>query len=104
MIEIMDRQVPIVQVRLAGRIQAEVCPFLENQLLSLLDRSFHSIELHCCELTLIDSTTISMFIRIHQHCTQQGGCLSFQGLNPRLRELFELSGLGRFFGMDAESI
>jgi len=55
------------------------------------------VELDLRRVSFIDSSGLSMLLRMREHCERQGGVLVLDGLSPAVRRLFDVVGITALF-------
>jgi anti-sigma B factor antagonist len=87
-------------VRVAGEVDIETSPALEEQLQSVLDQGHASVVVDLGEVTFMDSTGLSALIGGLRRCQAIGGELRLVSPRPNVRKVLEVTGLVDTFQVD----
>ncbi len=91
---------PVVKV--AGEIDIETSPALEERLRSVLDQGHSSVVIDLAGVTFLDSTGLSVLIGGLRRCQDGGGELRLVSPRPNVRKVLEVTGLIGTFSLEAE--
>jgi anti-sigma B factor antagonist len=94
------RSWPVVKV--AGEVDIETSPVLEERLRSVLDQGHSSLVVDLAGVTFLDSTGLSVLIGGLRRCQGGGGELRLVSPRPNVRKVLEVTGLVGTFGLEAE--
>jgi anti-sigma B factor antagonist len=89
---------PVVTV--AGEVDVETSPVLEERLTSVLDQGLSSIRINLAEVSFLDSTGLSVLISGLKRCRDAGGQLWLVAPRPNVRKVLEITGLTDVFPVD----
>lgn len=81
-------------VRVVGEVDMSTAPILEETL-SRLDGSATTIDL--TGVSFIDSTGLHVLVQTHKRVVGNGGTLQVTGMQPSVRQVFDVTGLDRYF-------
>ncbi len=86
-------------VMLAGELDAATAGQLFDTLAELAREGVIHVSLNLAELDFIDSTGISVLVAEHKRAESMGGELIIFSPRPRVRKIFEVTGLGEYFNL-----
>jgi anti-anti-sigma factor len=72
--------------------------------LNAIQAGFHRLIFQCGGLNYVSSTGIGTFTTIMKALKARGGDLVFQGMQPKVMEVFQLLGFSKFFNMRDTSV
>ena len=81
-------------VRLAGELDMEAAPTLEEELIALSSGSYASVVVDLEDLRFVDSTGLQCLIRAAAHARDSGDRLRFRRGGAQLEELIRLTQVG----------
>ncbi len=86
------------ELRLRGRIYADVAPRLKAE----LDRAdgLSRLLVDARELEQIDSSGLNVFVQLLKQVRPQGGRIAFFGLNPNVARVFDITKLARVMSVE----
>jgi anti-sigma B factor antagonist len=84
---------------LAGEIDASVKDELLNQIIDLIDRERTPLLIDMTGVRFCDSSGVTVAISARRHAAASGRRLAFCGLNPRVGEVFRVTGIDRFIAV-----
>ena len=93
------RSWPVVKV--AGEVDIETSPVLEERLRSVLDQGHSSVVIDLAGVTFLDSTGLSVLIGGLRRCQDGGGELHLASPRPNVRKVLEVTGLIGTFHVEA---
>lgn len=88
-------------VRVAGEVDIQTSPALEDQLRSVVDQGHASVLVDLGEVTFLDSTGLSALIGGLRRCQAAGGELRLVSPRPNVRKVLEITGLTDAFHLEA---
>jgi anti-sigma B factor antagonist len=80
-------------LRVAGEVDIQTSPILEEELNSLLDQGRSSLLVDLAGVTFLDSTGLSVLIAGLKRCQAAGGDLRLQSPRPNVLRVLEITGL-----------
>ncbi len=83
------------ELRLAGRVYADVTPQLRALLEEGLARGLRRLVVDARALEQIDSSGLNEFVQLLKRTRPQGGKVAFYGLNENVARVFEITKLSR---------
>jgi anti-sigma B factor antagonist len=84
-------------VTVAGEVDIQTSPILEEQLESLLEQGLSSVVVDLDQVTFLDSTGLSVLIAGLKRCQTAGGELRVVSPQPNVRRVFAVTGLTEAF-------
>ena len=87
----------VVNVR--GRIDAASASAFDNSLRALIASGASRILINCEDLRYVSSVGIGMIVECSKLAAASGGCMSFAGMNPHVKNVFEMVGFVELFEM-----
>lgn len=87
----------------AGEVDIETSPALEEQLQAVLDEGHASVLVDLGQVTFLDSTGLSALIGGLRRCQAVGGELRLASPRPNVRKVLEITGLVDTFHVDDET-
>lgn len=88
---------PSFIVALSGELDTRAAPKLEKALEEILHAGKKILIVDCARLDFLTSAGLRVFLVAGKRLTGQGGQLLLCGLNPSVREVFEISGFASLF-------
>lgn len=90
---------------LQGRIDIESSPWLRDQLLALLRRTFapQTVFIDLSAIVYMDTSGIATLLEGLKLATVRGIAMRLQGLQGRIHRLFEATGIGSLFSAPAHN-
>ena len=98
-----ERQADATVVRITGEVDLRTSPQLRGVLLELLDEKPLRIILDLTGVSYIDSSGVGTFVELKRRAMRNESNVALVGLQPRVRSLFEITRLDKFFTI-ADSI
>ena len=93
----VEREVGTTIVRLAGEIDLRSSPSLRGLFLSLLLETPARIILDLSQVRYIDSSGVGTIVELKRRAGRSDGLVVLVGLQARVRSIFEIAKLDRFF-------
>jgi anti-sigma B factor antagonist len=90
---VVTRREPDVVVRLRGEVDISNADLLEEAIQQYLGDNPRDLTLECDGLRFIDSTGLSLTVRLHNELAEGGHRLVLTGLAPAVRRPFEATNL-----------
>jgi anti-sigma B factor antagonist len=91
---------PVVKV--AGEVDIETSPALDERLRSVLDQGYSSVMVDLAGVTFLDSTGLSVLIGGLRRCQDGGGELRLLSPRPNVRKVLEVTGLLGTFRLEED--
>ena len=82
---------------ISGRIDTLTSTELEHKVLPLITKGKPTIEFNCENVDYISSSGLRVFILADKASQPNGGTVIISGLNPDLKEVFDITGLTELF-------
>jgi anti-sigma B factor antagonist len=90
---VVTRRAPDVVVRISGEVDISNADMLEEAIQQWLRANPGDLTLECSDLRFIDSTGLSLTVRLHNELAERGHRLVLTGLAPAVRRPFEVTNL-----------
>jgi anti-sigma B factor antagonist len=90
---VVTRREPDVVVRISGEVDISNADMLEEAIQQWLRANPGDLTLECDGLRFIDSTGLSLTVRLHNELAERGHRLVLTGLAPAVRRPFEVTNL-----------
>lgn len=84
-------------VRLRGEIDLRSSPLLRDHLLELSERREPHVVIDLTDVVYIDSSGVGTMVEFKRRTDRTGGRIALVGLQPRVRSVFEVTRLDKFF-------
>jgi len=84
-------------IDIEGEIDVYTAPQLKQQMLDLLDKGATHIVVNLSEVEYLDSTALGVLIGGLKRLRERNGALDIICPNPRIRRIFEITGLDKIF-------
>lgn len=91
-----------VKIKLSGEIDAYSAPKLKESLQPFENKNFIDMTVNLSEVTYMDSTGLGVFVGLFKMLRANEGSLKLTGLSPRLKRLFEITGLAEIMEINSE--
>lgn len=91
----LDNGVPVI--RLEGEVDVYTAPQLKQQMISLLEAGTKQMIIDLTRVEYFDSTALGVLIGGLKRMRERDGNLSLICPNPRIRRVFEITGLDKIF-------
>lgn len=86
-------------VDLQGEVDVYTAPQLKQQIITMLDSGIRHIIVNLAEVEYLDSTALGVLIGGLKRLREREGSLDLICPNPRIRRIFEITGLDKIFDM-----
>ncbi len=84
-------------VRVSGEVDLRTSPQLREALLNVLESRPRRLIVDLAEVRYMDSSGVGTMVEIKRLIERNGGRIVLAGLQPRVRSVFEVTQLDRFF-------
>jgi len=91
----LENGVPVI--KLEGEVDVYTVPQLKQQMISLLESGTKQIVIDLTKVEYFDSTALGVLIGGLKRMRERDGNLSLICPNPRIRRVFEITGLDKVF-------
>ncbi|HET7579378.1 MAG TPA: STAS domain-containing protein [Bacillales bacterium] len=81
------------QLSVAGEIDAYTAPQLREELLPLTEKEETTISVDLSGVHYMDSTGLGIFVAALKSSKKHGSSLELKGMTPRVKRLFDITGL-----------
>ena len=86
-------------VRVAGEVDLHTSPQLRTLLLQVLEQEPELLILDLSAVSYMDSSGVGTMVELKRLAERQGGQVVLAGLQPRVRGVFEITQLDKFFAI-----
>jgi anti-sigma B factor antagonist len=93
--ERVEEGIPVVAV--IGEIDVATAPQLRECLHGVIARGHSSVVLDLLAVTFLDSTALGVLVGALKRCRELGGELHVVVTDPRIKKIFEITGLNKVF-------
>lgn len=93
--ENLEADVPVIE--LEGEVDVYTAPQLKQQMISLLESGAKQMVVDLTKVEYFDSTALGVLIGGLKRIRERDGNLSLICPNPRIRRVFEITGLDKIF-------
>ncbi|MBN9525923.1 MAG: STAS domain-containing protein [Alphaproteobacteria bacterium] len=101
--DISDTQVNGIQVLdVAGRIDSGTAKSLEDKVVGFLDGGTKALVIDLSKVEFVSSAGLRVFLLAAKRLKAVGGKYGLAGLQPSVREVFEVSGFSKIFSLFAD--
>ena len=84
-------------VRVTGEVDLRTSPQLRRQLLQLLEQRPQRLVVDLSQVGYMDSSGVGTMVEIKRRIERDGGEVILSGLQTRVRSIFEITQLDKFF-------
>ncbi|WP_010290612.1 STAS domain-containing protein [Kurthia massiliensis] len=102
-VNITTQQDSSVLATISGEIDAYTAPKLREQLLAIDTKNTKKAVLDLAGVGYMDSTGIGVIVAFYKSVIADGGELTLVGLSPRLKRLFDITGLSGIIHVEEEA-
>ncbi|MDY7221024.1 STAS domain-containing protein [Halalkalibacterium halodurans] len=96
----LEKDQDTVLLNVEGEIDAYTAQELREKLLPLTEIKGRQVVVHLADVHYIDSTGLGIFIGALKSAHQHGSFLKLTGVTPRVRRLFDITGLDEVIEID----
>lgn len=93
-----DPEVTIIAI--SGRLDTNTSPELEKALEPVLFGDISHIIVDCNDLSYVSSSGLRLFLILQKNISAKKGSLSLRGLNPAIKEVFNITGFAAIFRIE----
>ncbi|HET7657322.1 MAG TPA: STAS domain-containing protein [Bacillales bacterium] len=90
------------QLSVSGEVDAYTAPQLRKELLPLVEHAGTTVSVDLSDVQYMDSTGLGVFVAALKSSKKNGSTLNLRGMNPRVKRLFDITGLAEFMMIDRE--
>lgn len=87
-------------ITVEGRLDTNTSPEFEQAVAPVLASSVSRIQLNLDALGYVSSSGLRQFLRIQKNIAQKKGVLRLVGMNPAIREVFDVTGFSALFRIE----
>jgi anti-sigma B factor antagonist len=88
-------------IDLEGEIDVYTAPNLKQQIINLLDEGVRHVTVNLTDVEYLDSTALGVLIGGLKRLRERDGSLDLICPNPRIKRVFEITGLDKIFDIYA---
>ena len=93
----LDKELPVIQ--LEGEVDVYTAPQLKQQMIALLEGGARQVVVDLTQVEYLDSTALGVLIGGLKRLREMDGNLVLVCPIPRIRRVFEITGLDKIFDM-----
>ncbi|MCC6446856.1 MAG: STAS domain-containing protein [Armatimonadetes bacterium] len=86
-------------IDLQGEVDVYTAPKLRQEIIGLLDKGINRVVINLSGVEYLDSTGLGVLIGGLKRLKEQGGNLFLICPNPKIKRIFEITGLDKIFSM-----
>lgn len=86
-------------ITLDGEVDVYTAPQLKQQIITMLDNNITNVVVDLTNVEYLDSTALGVLIGGLKRLRERDGSLNLVCPNPRIRRIFEITGLDKIFDM-----
>ncbi|MHB0913676.1 MAG: STAS domain-containing protein [Armatimonadota bacterium] len=86
-------------IDLEGEVDVYTAPQLKQQIINMLDAGTNHVVVNLSAVDYLDSTALGVLIGGLKRLRERNGSLDLLCPNPRIRRIFEITGLDKIFDM-----
>ncbi len=87
-------------VYIDGPLNAQALNSVQEKIDSLVIETGDIVVLDCTEMSYICSSGLRIFLAMHKDVTQKGSKLIIRGLQPLVKNVFDLTGFAHIFNIE----
>jgi len=95
--ELKETQSGVPVIVLEGEVDVYTAPQLKLQMIALLEKDAKKVVINLEKVDYLDSTALGVMIGGLKRMREKGGNISLVCPSPRIRRIFEITGLDRIF-------
>ena len=95
-------QTPVGVVTIAGKVEAQTAPQIENAIDPLFAQGVRHLILDCGELLYINSTGAGLLIKILDRFEEAEGTMRLSGVRKQIRDLFGILGFQTILQIESD--
>jgi anti-anti-sigma factor len=92
-----EKEGELVILALQGQLDSKTAPELEREVGKALGKSGRALLFDLTELDFVASAGLRIVIMVGKRLASDGGAIALCGLNPSVREVFEIAGFAKLF-------
>ena len=93
----LEKELPVIQ--LEGEVDVYTAPQLKQQMIALLEGGARQVVVDLTQVEYLDSTALGVLIGGLKRLREIDGNLALVCPSPRIRRVFEITGLDKIFDM-----
>lgn len=87
------------RLTLEGRLDTLSASELEKAVAEIVQNPGKSVEVAIDGLTYISSSGLRCFVQLYNSCRKAGAPMTVSGMQPAVKEIFDLTGFSKIFGV-----
>ena len=99
---VMKEQENMVKGFMSGEIDAFTAPVLREKLTTVQGKKGLQAELDMSDVSYMDSTGLGVIVAFFKNINANNGHVKLTGLSPRLKRLFDITGLGEIMDIETD--
>jgi anti-anti-sigma factor len=92
-----EKEGDLLILALSGELDSKTAPELDREIGKALGKSGRALLFDLTDLDFVASAGLRIFIMVGKRLSSDGGAIALCGLNPSVREVFEISGFVKLF-------
>ncbi len=88
---------------ISGEIDAFTSPMLREKLSEVEPKNDLKVELDMSDVSYMDSTGLGVIVAFYKNINAYNGHVKLTRLSPRLKRLFDITGLGEIMDIDTDN-
>lgn len=100
---VLKEENDLVLVSISGEIDAYTAPILREKLSAVNLKEGLLAELNMTGVSYMDSTGLGVIVAFFKHVNANKGHVKLTGLSPRLKRLFDITGLGEIMDIETDN-
>lgn len=90
-------------VQLQGKVDATIAPSVEQALVTVINQGEKKLVIDCSAMDFISSAGLRSLLMAVKKMKAAGGTIALSGLQPSVKEVFDISGFSSLFTIHATS-
>jgi len=99
---IIKEEENLIRGFISGEIDAFTAPILREKLATVQQKENLHTELDMSEVSYMDSTGLGVIVAFFKNVNANNGHVKLTGLSPRLKRLFDITGLGEIMDIETD--
>lgn len=95
-----NRQGNDIVLSMSGRLDTLSAAELATAVKDIVSQQFDSVDVEISGLSYISSSGLRCFVELFKACKSRGAAFTITGMQPAVREIFNLTGFTKVFGLD----
>ena len=99
---VLKEEENVVKGFISGEIDAFTAPILREKLATVQAKEGLQAELDMSDVSYMDSTGLGVIVAFFKNINTNNGHVKLTGLSPRLKRLFDITGLGEIMDIETD--